>query len=90
MNSIIGYILSIVGLAILVGSTKIFELVSKYLASLKFVYIILAGISFILVGVLTLMSSSSTKVKKPAHAFEEVPIYEGEGKNRKIVGYRKN
>lgn len=90
MNSIIGYILSAIGLAILVGSTAISEFISKIFPNSKLVYIVILGVAFILVGVLTLMTPSSVGNKKPAHAAAEVPIYEGEGKNRRIVGYRKD
>jgi predicted membrane channel-forming protein YqfA (hemolysin III family) len=83
MAKIIGYILAILGLAIIALSSKI-----QTLAPIKLSYIILAGIALIVGGIAFLLdfSSSSSKVKQ---ALEEVPIYEGEGKNRKIVGYKK-
>ena len=83
MAKIIGYILAILGLAIIALSSKI-----QTLAHIKLSYIILAGIALIVGGIAFLLdfSSSSSKVKQ---ALEEVTIYEGEGKNRKIVGYKK-
>ncbi len=90
MNKIISYILSAMGLAIVAVSTKIFEIVSKLLPAVKLVYVLGFGVALILIGVFSLMSPSAPKTPKVAHAYEEVPIYEGEGKNRKIVGYRKN
>jgi hypothetical protein len=51
--------------------------------------IIIAGVGLILIGIFMLMNPSQRQ-QKVVHAKEEVPIYEGEGKNRRIVGYRKN
>jgi predicted phage tail protein len=87
MKSIISYILSIVGLLIILGSTKIFEIVSKY-STVKLPMIIILGAGFILIGIVTLLNPSEKRTKV-TQSSEEVPIYIGEGKNRKIVGYRK-
>jgi hypothetical protein len=87
MNSIIGYILSAIGLGVVLTSEKIVLFLAKYF-QIKLAIIIAAGIALILLGIIILMNPSNNK-GKISQASEEVPIYEGEGKHRKIVGYRK-
>lgn len=87
---VVGYILSIAGLGVIGLSNKIAQL--SFLANLGskgLVYTAVAGVALVAVGIVLVMgdSSSSSKVKQVA---EEVPIYEGEGKNRRIVGYKKS
>lgn len=92
MAKIIGYVLALIGLAIIAFSSKIVTL--PFIASLAkpMIYTVIAGVACIAVGVVLLMAKqpSSSSGKAPQHAKEEVPIYEGEGKKRKIVGYRKD
>ncbi len=88
MNNIIGYIVSIVGLGVLLAYSKISEFISRYMA-IKGIYIMILGVALIAFGVVILMTSSSSS-SSVSQSHEEVPIYEGIGKNRKIVGYRKN
>ena len=86
---IIGYAVSVAGLGIIALSTKISKLLS-FLGTKANLITIVAGLILVVVGVvlITMLSDSfgSPKVK---HAEAEVPIYEGKGKNRKIVGYQK-
>lgn len=84
---ITGYGLSALGLATIVLSKTIAALpLIKSLAKPE-LYTLLGGFVLIAGGIALILSgSSSSKVKQ---ASEEVPIYEGEGKKRKIVGYRK-
>lgn len=87
-TKIIGYALSVVGLGVVALSAKIASL--SFIASLgqkALVYTILGGIVLIAGGIaIALTDSSSNKVP---HASEEVPIYQGEGRHKKIVGYKK-
>ena len=85
---VIGYVLSGIGLAIIVLSNQIFNVLLKMIPSLKLPIVIVLGVAFVLVGVILLMDkgSSSSSVQ---HAAEEVPIYEGEGKHKRIIGYKK-
>lgn len=88
-NKIIGYILSVLGLiAVASSSTTALSKISKvlpFMASIKPLYLIIAGAVLLIGGVLLIMSKEGVK-----HAAEEVPIYEGVGRKRKIVGYRKS
>jgi len=89
MPKILGYILALIGIAVIVLSNKIKDL--SFLAGLgtkAIAYTVIAGIVIVALGVVFLVSTGSKK-SKVEQASEEVPIYEGEGKNRKIVGYQK-
>lgn len=92
MKTLIGYILSGVGIiALALSEEKVKAAISiKFLQAIPSNVIWVIGGIFIAAGIITLMlsnsSGSSSNVKQ---AKEEVPIYEGEGKHRKIVGYRK-
>jgi small neutral amino acid transporter SnatA (MarC family) len=88
MNSIIGYILAAAGLGVLLTAKSIYSTLSNVF-EVKMPMIIIAGVGLILIGIFMLMNPSQRQ-QKVVHAKEEVPIYEGEGKNRRIVGYRKN
>jgi uncharacterized membrane protein len=50
-------------------------------------YILIPAVVLIVFGVIIMImnSKSGNKIK---HLTEEVPIYQGEGKKRRIVGYR--
>jgi len=88
MAKAFGYISAILGIMIIIFSKKITAL--SFIATIPKIniYATVLGVALVLVGVIFMMekSSSSGKVKQAA---EEVPIYEGEGKKRKIVGYKK-
>ena len=87
-TKVIGYVLSLLGLGAIALSNQISKL--SFLASnTKAMAIpIVGGIVLITLGIVLIMGEgSSSKIKQ---AEEEVPIYEGEGKKRKIVGYKKS
>ena len=81
----LGYGLSIAGVAVVILSGKIASL--SFLKSIPkmLAYTVVAGIILIIAGIFLLIDSSSSSSKQA----EEVPIYEGEGKKRVIVGYQK-
>ena len=79
-NKIIGYVLSGIGLVFLVISSKKGQELLPLPFSEKIILSI--GALFIIAGIL-LMSGFGIKKKK-----REVPIYEGKGKKRKVVGYQ--
>jgi hypothetical protein len=84
---ILGYILSLAGLAAIVLSKPLLVLAQKISPSIKLAYVIVAGVALVAAGVVFLMDrSGSNEVRLAA---EEVPIYQGEGKNKRIVGYKK-
>lgn len=92
MNAIIGYILSGLGIVTLaLSQEKVKSSLSiTFLNSLSSTVILVVGGILIIAGIAILITSNnSSKSSKIQQAKEEVPIYEGEGKHRKIVGYRK-
>lgn len=85
MAKIVGYILSLIGLIIIIFSNKISGL--NFLAQLgskAIAYSVIIGIAFVAAGVVFLMGNNNSSKQA-----EQVPIYEGEGKKRVIVGYQK-
>ena len=83
---LIGYILSVAGLGIIALSGMISKLLG-FLGAKAMTYTVVGGVVLVVAGLaLILTEGSSDKVKQSE---EEVPIYEGEGKKRKIVGYQR-
>lgn len=83
---LIGYLSAGLGLvSILFSSGNLHDSISL-IKSIPSKYLLIAGAVLIVLGIVILIGFSSTSVK---HASEEVPIYEGQGKNRKIVGYQR-
>ncbi len=85
MAKIIGYILALIGLFLLVVNLKILNLNIPLLSSINPTYLLIAGAILVILGVVFMSKSGTGKTKQE----EEVPIYEGTGKKRKIIGYRK-
>jgi len=87
MKAVIGYLLSgigLVGLALNSGAAR--ENISL-LEGVGSEYVLLPAVVCLVIG-LFVMVMNSKGGKKIKHIGEEVPIYSGEGKKRKIVGYR--
>lgn len=84
MAKILGYIVAIIGLVIL--ALSFISVNIPVISSINKMYIMFAGIIVIIVGIALSLGKSSSKVSQ---ASEEVPIYEGEGKKKKIVGYKR-
>ena len=86
MNKLIGYIIAVVGL--LVIAVSMFNLFSiPGIAEIKPVFITLAGVIIVIVGVFLTFGKETFSREKQAE--KEVPIYAGTGKHRKIVGYKR-
>ncbi|MBI2629383.1 hypothetical protein HYW74_04845 [Candidatus Pacearchaeota archaeon] len=85
MSKILGYILSLVGIAILsltvkpVKETTIVKTILPFIGSINDLYVIIAGFAVIIVAILLLRGSGGGKQAK------EVPIYHG----KNVVGYRR-
>lgn len=85
MKSVVGYGLSIAGLVIMAGGLGTLGIDVSFLNSFGSWTVTIIGIVFIAIGIFFVTKNSPRK-----DSFEkEVPIYEGEGKKRKIVGYRR-
>ncbi|MFA5061322.1 MAG: hypothetical protein WC494_03335 [Candidatus Pacearchaeota archaeon] len=90
MKKVIGYVLCIIGLLILVFSAGIIKVNIKILNTANPYYVIGTGIVFIIIGAVLVMTDKDKNKKKSQQSEEEVPIYEGTGKKRRIVGYRRS
>jgi uncharacterized protein YjeT (DUF2065 family) len=86
---ILGYILAGAGLAALAVSSPKMTSAIPIISSLPDKTLLVVGGVLVLAGVAILMTNKSSGSSKVKHAQPEVPIYEGTGKNRKIVGYQK-
>ena len=88
MKRLIGYVVSIVGIVVMAFGFNMFRLDIALLDGIASNFIVGAGVVMIIAGVvISMMDSRGGKARQ---AKEEVPIYEGTGKSRKIVGYRKD
>ena len=87
----IGYAISVVGIAVMVLGFGMIDIKLKFLEGVAGNYIASVGVVMIVVGVvISLMSEKGKGRGKVKGGEEEVPIYEGVGKKRKVVGYRKD
>ena len=87
MNKLISYVIAVIGLAIVVLSLNLAKIKLNLPVAVKPQYVMVIGIVVFILGIV--LSLSKEKAGKIKQAEEEVPIYHGEGKSRKIVGYRK-
>ncbi len=92
MKKLVGYIISIAGIAVMALGFGMVNLDLKILETISPNYLVGVGIGGVIVGVIISLNFSKTgkSKNKPKQAKSEVPIYEGAGKNRKIVGYQKD
>ena len=88
MNKVIGYVVSGAGILIMALGFEMLPVKVKILESVAGNIIAGAGIGLVVVGVLLSMNKGGEK-KKGKGGHDEVPIYEGVGKRRRVVGYRK-
>ena len=87
MNKVIGYVVSVVGLVLMVVGFGIFKV--SALAGVNPNYISIAGIVLVIVGVILSLQGSGGR-RRVSSDEDEVPIYKGTGKKRRVVGYRKD
>ena len=89
MKKVVGYVLALAGLVVLAVGLGTIRIDVPYLDS---TIVSIIGGGLIVVGIIFIrfFSEEGVKGSKTKQASEEVPIYEGEGKNRKIVGYRRD
>ncbi|MBP7708335.1 hypothetical protein KA107_01510 [Candidatus Pacearchaeota archaeon] len=86
MSKILGYIFILAGIIVAVAS-KLTSVSSKltFIPKDLLVWGNYIGVGLVVIGIVIFMIFKDSSGKQEA----EVPIYEGEGKNRRIVGYRK-
>ena len=86
MNKLVGYLIAIVGLVITFLSLNLTLINITLPEQIKPVYIMIFGIALVIFGVFITLGKSKRRTNQSE---EEVPIYEGTGKKRKIVGYHR-
>ncbi|NPE26879.1 hypothetical protein HNV12_02660 [Methanococcoides sp. SA1] len=89
MKKVIGYGVSIAGIVLMVVGFEIVELELAILKGALGQYVSWIGIVMIVVGVVMALDKKGVGKKKVKGGEDEIPIYEGVGKKRKVVGYRK-
>lgn len=87
MKKLVGYVLAIGGLVGLAVGLGTFKLENELISSLGSSTISVIGGILIIVGVFIALKAEKNN---SIYNEEEVPIYEGTGKHRRIVGYRRN
>ena len=91
MKRFVGYIVSVAGIAVMALGFGMIDVELKFLEGIAGNYIAGVGIVMVIVGVVvSLISKKGKSLGKVKSGNEEVPIYEGVGKKRKVVGYRKD
>ena len=85
MKRLVGYIFSIAGLALMAISFGAFGLQIEIINSLGSQTVSIIGVALVVIGVFLSLKSGNNHRNDD----EEVPIYEGTGKHRSIVGYQR-
>jgi hypothetical protein len=88
-NKPLGYGISVIGLVVLALSFLRNSLLSFLPSTIDKSDVVITGIVIVIVGVVIAYSKGHSHSSSVKQVNEEVPIYEGEGKHRKIVGYKK-
>lgn len=87
MKAVIGYLLAGIGLVGLALNSTVARENLNFLSGISSEFVLIPAVVCLVIGlgVMVINSKGGRKVK---HAGKEVPIYQGEGKKRKIIGYR--
>ncbi|MCK4650293.1 hypothetical protein KAT36_03605 [Candidatus Pacearchaeota archaeon] len=87
MKKVFGYVVSVFGIFVMAIG---FGVIPVKLTFLEIAGNYVAGIGIVMIVVGIMMSLERKDVgKKAKRGEDEVPIYEGVGKKRRVVGYRK-
>ena len=85
---VIGYVAAVVGLVVIALGSGFFGEID--LLGFDSLYVSIAGAVLVVIGVvLSLAGGTGRRVSKDKGK-DEIPIYEGVGNKRRIVGYRKD
>ncbi len=83
-NKSLGYTISAIGIIIMIISYPVIRKpIGIASLGLSDSIVMIIGLAIVLIGIILAFSKSSGKQE------EEVPIFEGEGKNRRVVGYKR-
>ncbi len=84
LMKVIGYVVAVVGLVVVALGSGFFGEVGFF--GVDSLYVSIGGVVLVVVGAVFSLKGGG-RVKKQS---EEIPIYEGTGKKRRIVGYRRD
>ena len=84
MKKVVGYVLAVVGVVVMALGFGTFGDFG-FLENIDSNYIAGAGIALVIAGVVVTLMGGRARQKT-----SEVPIYEGQGKKRQVVGYQRN
>ena len=87
IKRVTGYIVSVVGIGVMAVGFNIIPLKWEILNIIPAQYVGGAGMGLVGIGVLMALMDGGRKGKKGE---SEVPIYEGVGRSRRVVGYRRD
>ena len=85
---VVGYIVAIVGIVVIALGSGFFGEVDLF--GFDSLYVSVAGVVLVVIGVVVSLMGDGNRRQDKTKGRTEVPIYEGVGKKRKIVGYRKD
>lgn len=84
-----GYVVSVLGIVIMAVGFGIIPLDWEILNLVDSNYVAGFGVFLIAIGVVVSLKGAKGK-KAPKNGEDEVPIFEGVGRARRVVGYRKD
>ena len=85
MKKVVGYVLAVAGLVVMVFGFGSFDIKIGFLEGVASSYVAGVGVVMVIAGVVITMMNRGARQK-----VSEVPIYEGKGKARKVVGYQRD
>lgn len=88
MKAVFGYLFAGLGIAGLAVNSTLGREIVGFLDGVGSEYILIPSAVFVVLGVVVMIVNSKKGSGKIRHVTSEVPIYEGTGKKRRIVGYR--
>ena len=91
MRKEVGYVVSVLGIVVMAVGFGMIPVDLDILNLVDSNYVAGVGILLVVFGVfVSLEKKKGNKKRTHKDGEDEVPIYEGTGKNRKVVGYRKD
>lgn len=88
MKKEVGYVVAILGIAVMAVGFGMIPIELAFLDLVDSNYVAGAGGILVVVGVFLSMNKGGGRKHKSGES--EVPIYEGTGKKRRVVGYRRD
>jgi hypothetical protein len=90
MKKVVGYVVSILGISVMALGFGMVPIEIKVLNGVTGNVVASVGVGLVLIGVFLSRNKNEGEEKKKVKSGEnEIPIYEGVGKKRRVVGYRR-